>query len=226
MSLLFILLHIHVTIITHICDYYYRYVVLYEFGGIYADLDTTCHRSLDRILKKFSCILSPEPFEHSSLIYNTRFMVTNSIMFCRPTHPFIRKLMYNLARFSHFSQDIDASGPNYVTLQLDMYRSEQQLDESHDDYVYIPSSQYFQNDIDPVRFGQFRAMCRRFETLNDIAKDGCLSLKRRGMVTRRSKYAFTRHSFYHTGYRWIAPSLVHISDIVKHVNIYTAKYQR
>ncbi|XP_045170198.2 uncharacterized protein LOC123532711 [Mercenaria mercenaria] len=203
-----------------------RYVVLYEFGGIYADLDTECLRPLDRVLNKFSCVISPEPYEHASLIYNTRFMVTNSIMFCGKKHPFLYRLMYNLPSFSHFSQDIDASGPNYVTLQLSIYKTDltktgNKLTELHDNFVYVPSSQYFQNEIDPVRFEQFRKMCRNFKSLNIIARTGCVSLKRRGMIHRTpNKYTFTRHSFYHTGYKWISSSAVKITDLVPHAVIY------
>lgn len=133
--------------------------------------------------------------------------------------------MDELPKFSHFSQDIDASGPNFLTYHLNNYKQElnagQKVDELHDNNVYIPSSQYFQNEIDPVRFDQFRKMCRNFMKLNRIGRTGCVSLKRRGMVHRSSsKYMFTKHSFYHTGYKWIQSSAVNISDIVPHVAIF------
>ena len=34
-----------------------RYVVLYEYGGLYADLDTLDIRPLDRVTQRFSCTL-------------------------------------------------------------------------------------------------------------------------------------------------------------------------
>ncbi|XP_052812165.1 uncharacterized protein LOC128239780 [Mya arenaria] len=38
-----------------------RYVVLYEFGGAYLDLDVVAYRSFDRITYKYGCIIPPEP---------------------------------------------------------------------------------------------------------------------------------------------------------------------
>lgn len=227
-----------------------RYVVLYEYGGVYADLDTECLKPLDNILYKYACVISPEPYEHASLIYNTEFLVTNSIMFCRQNHPFLKRVIDSLPEFSHFSQDIDATGPNFLTYQYKKYMSQfhskhnavssdehlkrrfhKQLDDtrtndapsftlvddSSDDFVYVPSSQYFQNDLDPVRFSQFREMCENFETLNNIGKRGCVSLKFRGMKSRTSAFAYTRHYFFHTGYKWIAESEVSVKDLVKKV---------
>lgn len=233
---------------------YFRYVVLYEFGGVYADLDTECLKPLDRILYKYPCVISPEPYEHSSLIYNTEFLVTNSVMFCRAKHPFLAQVMESIPEFSHFSQDIDATGPNFLTFQYKKYMSEFHrkhtainnenhlkrrfrgqldntqthnpmsfwlVDDSSDDFVYVPSSQYFQNDLDPVRFSQFKQMCLNFETLNIIGKRGCVTLKFRGMKARISAFEYTKHSFYHTGYKWIKDSEVSIKDIVHTVMLYT-----
>ncbi|KAL4230835.1 hypothetical protein ACF0H5_011209 [Mactra antiquata] len=202
-----------------------RYVVLYEIGGIYADLDTTCLRNLDRVLNKYSCILSPEPFEHSSLIFNANFMVTNSIMFCQAGHPFLKKLMDNLPDFSHFSQDIDATGPNYVTLHLNQYMRDfksRDLPDTHAHSVTVPLSKYFQNEIDPIRFDDFRKMCKEFETLNNIGKRGCVTLLRNGMIHRKqSSLTFTQHAFYHTGYKILSDSRVNIKQLVPHARIYS-----
>lgn len=231
-------------------------MVLYEFGGVYADLDTECLRPLNRILFKYACVISPEPYEHSSLVYNAEFLVTNSIMFCAPKHPFLKQVMDSLPDFSHFSQDIDATGPNFLTYQYKLYRD--QLLDSHfqsmrawsskrrtarpqvkgtkapdkdddfllvddmrDDFIYVPSSQYFQNNLDPVRFEQFREMCQNFDALNSIAKRGCVSLKYHGMKSRKSLFEYTRHSFYHTGYKWLSDGDMAVSDLVPGAVLYS-----
>ncbi|XP_052804307.1 uncharacterized protein LOC128234238 [Mya arenaria] len=224
-----------------------RYVVLYEYGGVYADIDTQCLRPLHRVLNKYACVLSPEPYEHASLIFNTEFMVTNSIMFCRANHPFFKQVLENIADFNHFSQDIDATGPNFLTFQLNVFdknggkvltnkHAKSQLEVKHgsrkkgkvsnklepddDDFIFIPSSQYFQNDLDPVRFDQFRRLCANFINLNNIQKRGCVTLKDRGMKYRQSKYAYTKHFFYHTGYKIIPEGKTSISELVPSVKIY------
>jgi len=220
---------------------------------VYADLDTECLQPLDRILFKYACVLSSEPFEHASLIYNAEFLVTNSIMFCRAKHPFMKQVMDSLPGFSHFSQDIDSTGPNFLTYQYNKYMANLRkqhmnsnnkkisklrfnkrgegtetndemplllVDDLGDDYVFVPSTQYFQNGLDPVRYRQFKDMCLNYEQLNTIGKRGCVSLKFRGMKERKSLFEYTRHSFYHTGYKWIQESQLSVNDLVDKVIFY------
>ncbi|KAH3835880.1 hypothetical protein DPMN_109248 [Dreissena polymorpha] len=56
-----------------------RYCVLYEFGGIYADLDFECLRPLDPVTREYAAIFPLEPFEHSALRYNIPFLLNNAI---------------------------------------------------------------------------------------------------------------------------------------------------
>ena len=196
-------------------------MVLYEYGGVYADLDTKCLRPLDIVIESYACVLSKEPDVHAALIFNTDFLVTNSIMFCRRKHPFLLQLMDSLPLFSVLATDIDASGPNYLTLQLTVYKRSKGDLEMHDkDAVFVASSQYFQNNLDPVRYGQFRRQCRNFHKLNDLGKRGCVTLKRRGFYRSRSQYTFSEHQFFHTGLKVIFPGRNDIKTIVPHVRLY------
>ncbi|KAH3719800.1 uncharacterized protein LOC127856355 [Dreissena polymorpha] len=217
-----------------------RYVVLYEFGGVYADLDTRCLRPLEQVISQYACVLSPEPYEHASLIFNTEFMVTNSIMFCRAGHPFLKQVLQNIADFNHFSQDIDSTGPNFLTYQLRIYNRlnggrlsnvpvHKQLDNARNrvyfkgtqipteyfsDYVFIPSSQYFQNELDQIRFDQFQKLCSSFRRLNMVQMRGCVTLKIRGFFKRESRFEFTKHTFHHTGNTPSHEGNVDIQDII------------
>ncbi|KAL4235344.1 hypothetical protein ACF0H5_006979 [Mactra antiquata] len=201
-----------------------RYVALYEYGGVYADLDTVCLRNLDRVLNKYSCVFTPEPFEHATLFYNTEFMVTNSIMFCSAKHPYIKQLMYALPKFAHFSVDIDSTGPLLQTYLLSSYLKAfyaRNLTDEHKEGVYIPSDVYFQSEIDIKRFKEFRRFCNNFDHLNYIGKKGCATFVKRGMVHRRqSPYTFTKHAFYHTRWSKFPLSTIEIKQLVPYATVF------
>ncbi|KAK3577873.1 hypothetical protein CHS0354_021843 [Potamilus streckersoni] len=67
-----------------------RYVILYEFGGVYADIDVESLRSLDPIIRKYSCILAQEPYEHPIFDGNFEHLVINAFMACAKKHPFMK----------------------------------------------------------------------------------------------------------------------------------------
>ncbi len=82
-----------------------RYFVLYTFGGVYADLDMECLKPIDPLLFNRSCVFSEEPYEHVYIL-NRRVddaNVMNTIMACRPAHPFFKYLLAKLPQ----TKDID-----------------------------------------------------------------------------------------------------------------------
>lgn len=59
-----------------------RYLILHEFGGVYADLDMICLRPLDDLL------------EHDLVLARTRPIgLTNQLMLARPGHPVMRRAL-------------------------------------------------------------------------------------------------------------------------------------
>ena len=94
-----------------------RYFILYEFGGVYADLDFEALQSLDNMIvtvqktarqrssddsddsdtsdtsdtdknEHHSCILGQEPKEHAHVLYKVPTLVCNALMASCPGHPF------------------------------------------------------------------------------------------------------------------------------------------
>lgn len=83
-----------------------RYFFLYQFGGIYADLDTECLLPLDSITRESGVILGrmgPNPsFEHS---------IPNALMASEPRHEFwllVMSLLFD-------PQKITSDRPEYIT---------------------------------------------------------------------------------------------------------------
>src|SRR5690349_18447571 len=70
-----------------------RYVMMYIYGGIYADLDTYPLKSLDYWISKNKIILGREPLEHSLKIYNREIVLCNALMISPPKQKFWLHLM-------------------------------------------------------------------------------------------------------------------------------------
>jgi mannosyltransferase OCH1-like enzyme len=73
-----------------------RYFILYEYGGIYSDLDIICKRNCDFLLSHAAIIPKTEPLGFS-----------NDLMLVEPKHPFFLQMIANLAKAHRkFSQNL------------------------------------------------------------------------------------------------------------------------
>ncbi|XP_045161751.2 uncharacterized protein LOC123526579 isoform X2 [Mercenaria mercenaria] len=196
-----------------------RYVVLYEFGGAYIDLDVNPVRPLDRVTMKYSCIIPTEPFEHNVFIWNTQIFMNNAIMFCRPKHPFFKKLLNNIKDTLKIKGVTEGTGPGFVTRNFIEYNGIDTLDENrtkseftsnspyfyrgelpeiHDDAVYVPNTQYFTDNIDiSNRKGSFRGTCYHFNFQTFLTKRACKEMRRRGMIRKDKRFKFLSHKWHH-----------------------------
>ena len=93
-----------------------RYFLLYEYGGIYSDLDVLCVKSFDFLVSHRAIIPQTEPVGFS-----------NDLLLAEAKHPFFRQMIENLGnahrRFSghpfllrHF-RVMFSTGPLYLTRQ-------------------------------------------------------------------------------------------------------------
>ncbi len=93
-----------------------RYFILYEYGGIYSDLDVICNRNCDFLITHKAVIPKTEPLGFS-----------NDLMMAEPQHPFFLQVMKNLAgAHRKFSRNplllrhlrvMLSTGPLYLTRQ-------------------------------------------------------------------------------------------------------------
>lgn len=196
-----------------------RYFILYEYGGVYLDLDFEVVRPLDNTTTKYAGIIAPEPFEHAAFLYEKEFILMNCFMSSRPRHPFFKHLMDQLPK-TYFDVDlIKATGPLFVTSQyLSFYnisvadsnrtkvdcRSNSpyfykgKLSETDENAIYIPNTHYF-NDIIDVRYNheeRFNAICNN-SSVSFLRKRACSDMKRRGVVRTERPYAYTNHKWSH-----------------------------
>lgn len=196
-----------------------RYVVLYEYGGIYVDLDFECLRPLDRVTFKYSCIIPTEPFEQIAFRLGHPYLINNAILMVRPKHPFFKQLIDNLINYQMLETNVDKAGPMFMTSQFfiynkfnasDYYKTLRVLDstspnfykgnlpEDDENAIYVPNTRYFMNTMDTHAFKETRYYwkCRYFDQLDLLQKRACIELKRRGFNRTPNEFVFTQHHWF------------------------------
>lgn len=200
-----------------------RYVVLYEFGGVYADMDLESLKSLTPFTKKYACFLPQEPYEHPILDGNFEHLVINALMGCRPKHPFMKRLIDRLPAFQHMWSVLDSTGPHFVTSVYGDFKGDYSYPEMHENGIYLAPSEYFFPTIDPAKFFHFHYQCRRWIQLTSIQKRACKTLKVLGIKRKPLSFSYTDHHWEHT-YIDLRISLkgpISIHKLVPRVNIYS-----
>jgi mannosyltransferase OCH1-like enzyme len=198
-----------------------RLAVLYEYGGVYADLDVSNVRSLNITTTKYACIIPTEPFEHAGLLYRQEFVLTTSVLLCRPKHPFFERLLLQLQIARPRGHPVTTTGPAFLTGMYLKYNNitwsdvsvfivngtqsnapyffKGHRDEENDDAIYIPNGQYFGDKIDPSWIngaGELKACGLTKET--DIhTLRSCKEFESRKAVRKEKLYTFTVHHWFH-----------------------------
>jgi mannosyltransferase OCH1-like enzyme len=96
-----------------------RYLLLHQYGGVYADLDYLCLRPLDRLLDDQAVALGLEPDAHVAEVQDRARGVTqivgNALMASSPGHPFWEHVLACLTEFSAAPSPLTATGPFLLT---------------------------------------------------------------------------------------------------------------
>lgn len=175
-----------------------RYVILFEYGGVYVDLDMESLRPLDDILRKYSCVLAQEPYEHPMIDSNAEHLVINAFMACKSKHPMMKVFMDSLPKFAHMWNVLDSTGPHYCTLIYRDYVADANLQPTDENGVYLAPSEYFFPTIDPAKYSYMKDRCHKFESMSHVQQHACVSLKINGVVRVPKSYSFTDHHWAHT----------------------------
>jgi len=94
-----------------------RYLILYHFGGLYADMDYECLAPLDLLLQDAGCCMGLEPGQHAARLQQS-FLVGNALMAAVPRHSYFELIIEDLIKNRHtvFSdlrirQILESTGP-------------------------------------------------------------------------------------------------------------------
>ncbi|KAH3889665.1 hypothetical protein DPMN_013726 [Dreissena polymorpha] len=193
-----------------------RYVVLYEFGGLYADLDTTCLRPLDIVTKKYSCILVLAPFENAAMMLNGPYQICNGEIFCRARHPFLRYVLNTIAKKADAGKGAFVIGPSFFTGQYRLYNNISKEDAyridifanngtpyfykgerpvTDEDGIYIANTRYFLDQPHPTLRGGIKKRCSNQINESSVRKRMCAVVEKRGFDRGPGNFTFLTHAY-------------------------------
>lgn len=148
---------------------FWRYCMLYRFGGVYADAKTTCLRPLDEIIRPDDELVLVRDLPKTCLL--------NGFIACRAQHPLLKlvidMVLENIESHSYGKNPLDITGPHVFAKAFCRWRGFQddsmslfagctktiQLLARHEDKIHIVSAEgerlfvkeyasYYKNDVD------------------------------------------------------------------------------
>ena len=94
---------------------FWRYAMLYVYGGVYSDLDVFPMKSIDVFLEKNQVVIGREPIEHAREYNGTDFLLCNAFMISPKGNPFWLHLMeFIIKKYKHGSP-VETTGPGIMT---------------------------------------------------------------------------------------------------------------
>ncbi|KAK3590016.1 hypothetical protein CHS0354_041041 [Potamilus streckersoni] len=167
-----------------------RYMILFEFGGVYADAGWRILLPLDKILRTFACFLCQIWHEESILDFHIPRLLSDSLMGCRKGHPFMRVLIENLPSFYYMPAWAPAStGLYYVSFHYKHYMADNDnLSSIDDDGVHLLPPEYFFRSIPNNTYSEMKTKCEIHE-LSSVQKWACSSIYSTGFNRQVSNYS-------------------------------------
>ncbi len=128
-----------------------RYFIIHSYGGIFADMDIECLKSLDQWVYNHQCFLSEDSREHAYLL-NQRFPANavTSLMGCRANHPFFAAVLHALPEFFHryYTDPLRATGSLFLDDVFRIYGSNATHTKENSTNVELAEADYFMPTYD------------------------------------------------------------------------------
>lgn len=103
-----------------------RYLILHQYGGVYADLDEECLKPFDPLLEGRTFIIGTEPVTHErdakAVQRGLKNLLCPTVIASAPGHPFWEHLFEHLRAAAHEPDALDATGPFLLTRAHASYR--------------------------------------------------------------------------------------------------------
>ena len=137
-----------------------RYILMHEFGGIYADLDVEAVKSLEPLRFTTNAFVGTESDAHSLFLYGKNRTICNAIIGSRPKHPFWNYFIAQISAMNYEkslnTDPVYVTGPQALGDALDSYYETARAPVDH---VNIFPDYYFMPHIASYRRDQFKNLC-------------------------------------------------------------------
>ena len=205
-----------------------KFLILYKYGGLYADLEMECLRPVDEVIDSHPCLVSQESPLHTSINRQLSYSVVSpSLMACRPQHPFYRSMIWPEPAYNDEEEGEDDS---YLTLNNKAQQYIANLDRSStvQDTLFLAAPSFF----DPTTHGNYTSVCKdilvKYGRTNKVAlKDlyvkqveDCEFLEKKNFKDGPEKHSFSRLHWTDTSRLLYRPpdqpgeETLHIKDVV------------
>ena len=170
---------------------------------------------MDDLLDGHSCLFSHETHEHTYFLYNqTTPYVMNSIITCRPQHPFMRELFKALPTSAHKHKVLESTGPIFVSRVFSQYKETNR--HSKEDSVSVIHPKYLLPTFDKIKKHTLIANCLlpqkgERKALCDWQRKDCWRNKPQNV-------SYTNHHWFHAYYQspmWFQYNTINIKDMMR-----------
>jgi mannosyltransferase OCH1-like enzyme len=192
-----------------------RYLILHQFGGVYADIDTKSIRSMDNLTYIHNFILPKEPPEHAILLWDKPSLAGNAVLASRPRHPFIDFVLEKLSDNAKIGTDFEVSaktGTDMLDRMIALY-SKRTGTAHWNETVYYADSSYFLPTFAEYSKPILRRVCEQQISSTEINHYRvCNRLKKTSFQNLVPPQAYTIH-------RWLWQH-----SLMKHTEDYITNY--
>ena len=177
-----------------------RYVVLYVFGGVYADLDSVCLRSFEELATGEDCMVSEETYEHVFVVHDQlKSTLVNGILICRPRHPFYKQLIDALPTYAgyYFGDVMYATGPIFLDKEFQKYTLKHKNDLNDNVAVLHPDLllPVYDNSLDAIVSGKCKPS--QLSKLSHRGQEVCKLLWARDFRNVPRQFSFSMDNWFH-----------------------------
>ena len=181
-----------------------RYFVLHQFGGVYADMDVHSLKPIEPFLRTNTCVIVPEPYVQTKMLFNRPMTITNAFMASTANHPFLTYLIEQLPGANRpYTSDRDvlhATGPFLLNTSLLAYNRKYPLCmERIYCHVYTAHHKYFMPRFDTANLKTEARKCRvnSQRNLGLYELQACEQLNHSGFANPLPVEAYTDHFWLH-----------------------------
>ena len=202
-----------------------RFLILYEFGGVYADLDMEVLKPLDDIVEGKPCLLAAATEEVATVFLETNqtFITNNALIACKPRHRLLKLMLEGFFTGRRNKDVMSSTGPILCDSVVKKYmhkmsrysnaiqKMRSQFNVLHvgagnpDDDVHIAYSEYFLANFAAIHTHIMRLRCTK--VLKEQRSNSSNSKDKRKLsictMLDKSNYTRTTTAKSYTKHHWM-----------------------